>query len=377
MAKPIAGINDYPYGVCGFIVNAALLKNGTKLKNMRIYKQRSINMFDLIDPISEVVYQKIQLTGYNTSNKVLDYDLTDDELLNVIPVNSFFVRGYNDSMSEYGFVIRFLSNKMVLSNGTYLFDMYTPECNIPIPDLGTIIVNTVTIDSTTVTGSVSVISGILNEDGMIVKLTTPEGLIYTTNVVNRVFIFENVVFENVGTGSIEITSPHYNTATIPFDVLPAGTDSDFVSNIPVAAAQFTDNGDGTFSYTLTESSHQRGSELVLQIQDANGVIYNPEVNVDSTGNITIKQNSAQDMDIVIIGPTDQTTVYSTSLSWNLVDSMYQMLIPFSTHNKQYVSVSVYDGSELVSITVQIDNLDNITLLSNDNFTGKVVIAGIQ
>ncbi|QOI71461.1 putative structural protein [Erwinia phage pEa_SNUABM_12] len=375
MAKPIAGINDYPYGVCGFIVSGALLKDGTKLKNMRIYKQRSIHMFDLIDPVSNMVYQKVQLTGYNTSNRVLDYSLSDDNLLDMIPKNSFFVRGYNDSLSEQGFVIRFLSNKVVLSDGTYLYDMYTPECDIPIPDLGTIIVNTVTVDSTTVTGSVSAISGALNEDGMIVTLTTPEGLIYTTNVVNRVFTFDNVVFENTGVGTIVITSPHYNTATVPFDVLPSGTDTDFVTNIPVAFAQFVDNGDGTFTYTLPESVHNRGADLVVQIQNPNGVVYNPEVHVNSTGDISVTQLVAEDMDIVIIGPTDQLSVFSTSLVWSDDGSSYKMEIPFSIHDKSNPSVSVYDGSEMVSITIEVDSSDNITLYSNEDFAGKVVIAG--
>lgn len=375
MAKPIAGINDYPYGVCGFIVDGALLKNGTKLKNVRIFKQRSINVFDLIDPVSNVIYQKVQLTGYNINNRVLDYSLSDDELLDLIPVNSFFVRGYNDVMTEYGFVIRFLYNKVVLSNGIYLYDMYRPECNIPSPDLGSIVVNTVTVDSTTVTGSVSAASGSLNEDGMVVTLTTPEGVEYTTTVINRVFTFTNVQFVNPGTGTITITSPHYNTASVPFTVLASGEDTDFATTVPVSSNQFIANGDGTFSYTLNESSHNRGSDLVLQIQSSNGVIYNPEVSVDSTGNITITQESAQDMDIVIIGPTDQTTVYSTSLAWTLSGSEYRMLIPFSTHNKPSPAVCVYDGTDLVSITIQIDDSDNITLISTENFTGKVVIAG--
>lgn len=375
MAKPIAGINDYPYGVCGFIVDGALLKNGTKLKNVRIYKQRSINIFDLIDPVTEVVYQKVQLTGYNTSSRVLDYSLTDDALLDMIPVNSFFVRGYNDAMSEYGFVIRFLYNKVVLSNGIYLYDMYTPECSIPTPDLGSIVVNTVTVDSTTVTGSVSAASGTLNEDGMIVTLTTPEGLEYTTTVHNRVFTFTDVVFENPGMGTITVTSPHYNEASVPFEVLPSGEDTDFTTQVPVSASQFVDNGDGTFSYTLSATVHNRGSDLVLQIQSPNGVIYDPQVSVDSSGNITIVQDSAQDLDIVIIGPTDQTSVYSTELVWVANGSEFEMEIPFSTHNKPTPSLSVYDGTNLVSITVEIDDSDNITLISNEDFTGKVVIAG--
>lgn len=375
MAKPIAGINDYPYGVCGFIVDGALLKNGTKLKNLRIYKQRSVNVFDLIDPVSNVVYQKIQLTGYNTSNRVLDYNLTDDQILNQIPLNSFFVRGYNSTMSKYGFVIRFQYNKVALSSGVYLYDMYTPECNIPTPELGTIVVNTVTVDSTSVSGSVSAASGSLNETGMVVILVTPEGDEYTTTVQNRVFIFTDVQFYDPGTGHITITSPFYNTATVSFEVFPSGEDTEFTTSVPVSANQFVDNGDGTFSYMLAESVHERGSDLVIQIQTTNGIIYNPEVLIDSTGNITVTQDTAQDLDIVIVGPTNLTSVYSTGLVWTLEGMQYEMVIPYTTHNKPNPVLCVYDGNTLVSITVEIDDNYNITLYSNDNFTGKVVIAG--
>lgn len=375
MAKPIAGINDYRYGICGFVVDGALLTNGTKLKNLRIYKQRSIHMFDLIDPVSGTIYQKIQLTGLNTSNLVLDYNLSDDELLNIIPNNSCFVRGYNSSLTEYGFVIRFLNNKVVLSGGRYLYDMYTPECNIPNPNLGVVTVNTVTVDSTTVSGSVSALVGSLKEDGMIVTLTTPEGLVYTTTVINRVFTFENVVFSSEGTGTIVITSPHYNTSTTEFTVQPSTVDTAYVSQVPVAASEFVLNVSGTYTYSLPESIHQRGNEIVVQIQDPNGVIYNPEVVVDSSGNITITQIEPQDLDVVIIGPTNHTSVYSTALAWMVDGDVFAMYIPFSTHGMDNASVSVYDGNTIVQINVQIDEFDNITLTTNQNFVGKIVIAG--
>lgn len=378
MARPIAGINDYPYGECGFIVDGALLKNGVKLKDLRIYKQRSIHTFDLIDPRTETIYQKVQITGFDTGYHVLDYDMSDDELLNVIPINSFFVRGYDSTVTQRGFVIRFLYNKVVLSDGSqaYLFDMYTPECSIPMPDLGTIIVNTVTVNSTTVTGSISALSGSLNENGMIVTLTTPNGRVYTTTVINRAFTFSAVQFDGVeGTGTITVTSPYYNTATIPFTVEPADTDSDYVTVYPVAASQFVSNGDGTYSYTLPASTHQRGADLVVQIQDPNGLIHISSVSVDSTGNVTVTQMVQEDIDILLIGDTEQDGIYATPLIWTLSGSEYEMVIPASTHMKQNVAVSVYEGTELVTTTVQIDSSENVTLISETQFTGKVVIAG--
>lgn len=376
MARPIAGIDEYKFGECGFVVDGALLKNGVKLKNVRIYKQRSIHMFDLIDPITRTIYQKVQITGYDNDTRVLNYDLTDDALLNVIPVNSFYVRGYNDTLSQKGFVIRFLTNKVVLSDGShaYLYDMYTPFCSLPNPDLGTIVVNTVTVDSTTVTGSVSATSGNLIENGMVVTLTTPEGRVYTTNVVNRIFTFTGVVFEGTGTGTIEITSPIYNTSSIEFEVQPETADSDYVTVYPVAASQFIANPDSTYSYVLPESVHMRGVDLIVQVQ-SNGSVYTSTVNVDGSGNITLTQLSRADANILIIGSTRLTVTYSTALVWTLNGSHYQMSIPQSVHQKENISLAVYNDTELVTVEVQIDNSENITIISDTNFTGKVVISG--
>jgi hypothetical protein len=376
MARPIAGIDEYKFGECGFVVDGALLKNGVKLKNVRIYKQRSIHTFDLIDPNSGTIYQKVQLTGYDDSSRVLDYSMTDDVLLTKIPVNSFYVRGYNDALSHKGFVIRFLTHKVVLSDGSHanLYDMYTPYCSIPTPELGLITISTVTVDSTTVTGSVSSTTGTLYEDGMVVTLTTPDGRVYTTTVVNRVFTFENVQFDTEGTGILEITSPHYNTKTIDFEVKPPTADTDYVTDYAVAASQFVDNGDGSYSYSLPESQHNRGSDIVVQLQ-ANGVVYDASVQVDSDGNVTLTQTVKQDANILIIGKTKLTAPYAATLVWTLDGGVYKMDIPFSTHQKDNVVIAVYENTQLVTIEVHLDDSNNVTLISDSELTGKVVIAG--
>jgi hypothetical protein len=69
MAHPIADVNEYRYGECGYIVDGALLKNNVKLKNVRIYKQRSVNIFDLMDYDTNVLYQYVRITGYDTTFK--------------------------------------------------------------------------------------------------------------------------------------------------------------------------------------------------------------------------------------------------------------------------------------------------------------------
>lgn len=38
MAKTIAAAGRYPYGICGFLIQGAVLKDGTVIKDARIQK---------------------------------------------------------------------------------------------------------------------------------------------------------------------------------------------------------------------------------------------------------------------------------------------------------------------------------------------------
>lgn len=375
MAHPIAGVNEYRYGECGYIVDGALLKNNVKLKNIRIFKQRSVNIFDLMDYDTNVIYQYVRITGYDSNNDVLDYSKTDDELLNEIPVNTFFVRGYNSDMSVTGFVIRFQNNKVCLADGRYMFDMYVPECSIGPIDIGEVTVSTIAIGTTTVTGTISAVSGSLDTTGMVVTMEI-EGVTYTATLDGRNFTFTDVVVTETGNAVITITSPKYNTKEVDVPIV-SEADTDYVTMYAVSGTQMTDNGDGTYTFTLANTVHNRGSNVVVQIQNINGTIYNPDVSVDNSGNITVTQTDNTDYDIIIVGPTNVRTVYSTSLVWSASGSDFIMSIPYSTHLKQSPSLSVYDSAgNFVQVLVSIDNSDNITLESSENFTGKVVITGV-
>jgi hypothetical protein len=375
MAHPIAGVNEYRYGECGYIVDGALLKNNVKLKNIRIYKQRSVNIYDLMDYDTNVIYQYVRITGYDSNTNVLDYSKTDDEILNEIPVNTFFVRGYNNDMSVTGFVIRFQHNKVCLADGRYMFDMYVPECNINPPEIGEVTVSTIAIGSTTVTGTISSSSGSLDTTGMVVTMVL-EGVTYTATLDGRNFTFNNVLVTETGTAVITITSPKYVTKEISVPVV-SEADSDYVTMYAVSGPAMTNNGDGTYSYTLSSTVHGRGSNVVVQVQNIIGTIYNPDVNVDNSGNIKVTQTDNTDFDIIIVGPTNERTVYNTPLVWVTSGSNFSMSIQYTTHLKQSPSLSVYDASgQMVQVLVIIDNLDNITLESSENFIGKVVITGV-
>lgn len=367
MAKPIAGVNDYPYGKCGFIVNGVVLRNLDRLTNLRIYKQRSIDTFDLIDPSTDAIYQKVQLTGYDRRGEPLDYSKSDSALLDDINKNEFFVRGYNDDMTKFGFVIRFMTHKKTLSNRQVLYDMYVPTCH---KELGLITVQRVTIDSTTVVGSVSAASGTLNENGMIVTLTTPSGEVYTTTVVNRVFKFDPVVFDSEGVGTITVTSPYYDTKTVDFTVYPAGTDSDYISNVPVAESEFVKQPDGTYSVVIPEAIHGRGEHLVIQTQYPDGVVFDADILVES-GKITVTTLVPFDMNVIIAGDTTLVQAFFASLQF--VGN--EMVIPYATHLRENPLVATYDNGRLVQCEVFVDDDYNITIKTVDSFNGSVVICG--
>lgn len=374
MAKPIAGVNDYPYGKCGYIVGGALLKPNVRLSNVRIYKQRSIDIFDLLDQNTGEIYQKVQLTGYDVNKEPLDYSKSDDNLINVIPKNTFFVRGYDERKGINGFVIRFLTHKKVLSNGYTIYDMYIPTCEID-RNMGTVLIDTVIVNDTSISGVIINPTGSLNTNGMVATLTMPDGTEYTTNVVNGIFVFDNIVIDDTGFGSVTITSPNYDTKHVEFEIKPIGTDTDFVTVIPVLETELQDNGNGTYTASIPQSTHLRGVNLVIQLQLPPGHVIDSDVSVSSSGDISILLSEKIAFNTLIVGDTLLNKVYNSGIVWAKKGDVYEYNIPFSVHKKNEPSLTIYEGNREVLCEVQMDDSFNIKLISIDNFSGKIVIAG--
>ena len=377
MARPIAGVNDYPYGICGFIVDGAFIQ-GSKYKNIRIYKQRSDVMFDLINPSTGTIYQKVLITGLNTNGEVLDYSKTNDEILNEIPKNTFFVRGYNDARSIEGFAIRFLLNKIILSSGRTLYNMYTPTCTIPLPNIDNIVIAPVTIDDTEITGTITSSSGPIDPTDMIVTLTLPDGTILTTTVDSTgQFTFTDVDLSShgVGTATIVITSPNYNEAQTTFPILDTDEDSDYVTSIALSSSDFVSTGDG-YVATIPESLHIRGADLVIQLQSTSQEVFFSTVSVAANGDITVTQDVNDPVNVVIIGKTLKTTPFKTSLTWtDNGDGTSSAVITKAQHGKEHISFSVYEGTNIVSTEALINADEDLTLTTQEEFVGSVVIAG--
>lgn len=377
MARPIAGINDYPYGVCGFIANGVHFHNQTTSTNLRIYKQRSDVMFDLIDPNTMKITQKLLLTGVDLLGYPLDYSLTDDQLVNMIPRNTFFMRGYNPSNTIQGFVVRWLLNKKILSNGKVLFDIYTPECGIPPIDISNIVVDPVQEGDTKITGHIDVPGGVVNTNGLVIKVTLPDGSVIE-GTANSDGSFEiSIPGGIVGTGNItiDITSPNYNDKEIVVPIIPTGDDSEYVTEIYIPSTDQVKTG-LIYKSEIPETVHRRGNDLVVQLQSAsnNREVFFADISVQN-GNITIEKEDDKPFYVVLIGKTLQTTPFKQVLSWTSSGDTFVSSIPQSVHGKQNISFTVYDGINVSTVDVDLESDEEIILHSDDDFSGTIVVTG--
>lgn len=377
MARPIAGINDYPYGVCGFIANGVHFHDQTTTTNLRIYKQRSDVMFDLIDPSTMKVTQKLLLTGVDLMGYPLDYSLSDEQLVNNIPRNTFFMRGYNPSNTIQGFVVRWLLNKKILSNGKVLFDIYTPECGIPPIDISNVVVDPIQDGDTKITGNIVVPGGTVNTNGMVIKATLPDGT-EVEGTVNPDGSFEIDIPGGItGPGNIviDITSPNYNDKEVVIPIVPAGEDSDYVTELYIASEDQTNVG-GVYQSVVPESVHRRGNDLVVQLQTANASreVFFADVSVVN-GTVTVQKEDNSPFYLILIGTTLETTPFTQALTWTASGDSYVSSIPQSTHGKQNISFTVYAGNKVSTVEADLESDEEIILHSEDNFAGTIVVTG--
>ena len=121
MGKPIAGRDKFPYGAEGIVVAGAKLQDGTVLTDIRISKQRSVLVFDLLD--AGTVHQKLSITSKDEAGVELDISGDDADLAASLKPGTFFVRAVNTAGVQRGFVVRFQLKKVIVSDGESVFDM--------------------------------------------------------------------------------------------------------------------------------------------------------------------------------------------------------------------------------------------------------------
>lgn len=121
MGKPIAGRNKSPFGINGINVDAAVLSDGTKLTNVRINKQRSAGVYDLISADGATVYPFVRITGLDKNGQNLAISSTAASLSDALHTGTFCVSVVDLSGSVVGFATRLLQNKVILQDGNALF----------------------------------------------------------------------------------------------------------------------------------------------------------------------------------------------------------------------------------------------------------------
>ena len=127
MGKPIAGINKNPFDTMGYCVDGAKINNVTYTNSLKIYKQRSVNIYDLQDNDGNV-YQFIKLVHKDQNNKDLNYFDNNDVLASTLSNNSFFIKIQDPNRRIFHFIRMFHNRKFITFGGHYIFepdDLYT------------------------------------------------------------------------------------------------------------------------------------------------------------------------------------------------------------------------------------------------------------
>lgn len=173
-----------------------------------------------------------------------------------------------------------------------------------------------------------------------------------------------------------------------------GNDSDYVTAITVNASDFTlIPGTSDYTYSIPESTHQRGFDVLIQIQDPTGNSVSLQTEVDGIGNITLTSFGPLDLPYIVvklIGATSMTTPFSKLVNkseWVANADKYNLSIPASEHGQEpgplYLAIyeNTVDGSTssapyiLVAADSTIDSNGNVVFTAYSSFSGKVVISG--
>lgn len=168
-------------------------------------------------------------------------------------------------------------------------------------------------------------------------------------------------------------------------------DSDYVTAFTVQPSEFTQQGQN-YVYSIPANTHQRGSNLLVQVQDPLGNTIGTDVIVDSTGNITISQvaKPTEFQIIKLIGVTDMTQPYNAlvnKIDWVASGDKFNFTVPATIHEQAsgplYLAMyeNVVDGATsaapyaLITLDSVIDSSGNVTFTSYVPLSGKVVISG--
>lgn len=120
MGKPIAGRGQRPFNIGGILVNGAKDGEETFIKDIYIYKQRSYNVYDLIDELGQV-HEYMTLVYRNADGKLLNYTDLDFDLTNSLADKTFYIKEQDPKRGIFGFSTLYQYNKIKVQTGDYIF----------------------------------------------------------------------------------------------------------------------------------------------------------------------------------------------------------------------------------------------------------------
>ena len=120
MGKPIAGQNQFPYTIGGFLVDGAKINGVTYAKKLYIHKQRSYDLYDLMDTDGNI-FKFIRIVGNDVNGKRLNYFTVSEELVETIPNNTFFLKIQDAARNIFSFVRIYQWHKCITVDGDYVF----------------------------------------------------------------------------------------------------------------------------------------------------------------------------------------------------------------------------------------------------------------
>ncbi|GAB0876838.1 hypothetical protein MZ16F87_39730 [Escherichia coli] len=187
----------------------------------------------------------------------------------------------------------------------------------------------------------------------------------------------------------------------PLQSTTPGTDSSYVTTeiVPVSAFTLVPGTTDQYTYSLPESVHGRGPDIMVQLQGDPGnipldTVFQTNVTVSGIGDITIdvigQITEYTSVKVNIIGATTMTVPYSKLINiadWVASGDDYTITVPASEHNQtpDNLYISIYSNKtpgstaaspfELVITETQIDASGNVTFTSDEAFSGKIVISG--
>lgn len=301
MGKPIAGRNKTPFGIGGINVDAAVLKDGTKLTNIKVSKQKSSNLFDLISTDGVTLYRSLKITTTDKDGLQL---LTTDSyttLANKLAPGTFCISVFDTENDEIiGYALKLQLNKIILGNGnTFYISNYNSQ------DDTNIYVTGVTLNKTTSNVKVNLTEQLTAT--VVPTNATTKTVTWTSSAPSVATVSNTGLVTGISNGSAIITVTTIDgskTASCSYTVTTAVTGVDLTP----ATVTLSLAGTTTQQLTATVAPTSASNKAVTYVSSAPNI-----ATVSSTGLVTaVSAGSAT----ITVTTTDGSFTDTTAVTVN-------------------------------------------------------------